>query len=215
MTTTHELAEAAQKLILDASELLLHEVARDIPAATAAASTDELARIVSERVLTQHGYDITAVLLDPPTPRQAYESLQAIASEGIDLEAIYGPNYAAILGILRAGVECSEGQVRTVAYQLRGFEDHMFGDVFVQADVLGVGGLLANVCSDIHFACDAGKRDMTAAGARILHLKGVRGFELAGAYYVLQGAGWNPTLAEQQALLNPVLKAFFPEGRLA
>lgn len=212
MTTTHDVAEAAQQLLFDA----LENPFLNISDALAAAASDPLARIVAERALAAAGFDEVWYLTQAPTSQSAFDGMRAVAYAGIDLTQHYGPNAAALMGILRAAIECSEHQVRSVGYQLRGFEDDIFGKAFTLADALGVGGMLAHVCSDVHFAADAGKGEaVTAPGARIVHLKGVRGFELAAAYYVLEGAGWTPTHAEMHDLLDPVLKTFFPGGRVA
>lgn len=212
MTTTHSVATAAEQLIASAS---LHVRTLNIPDALRLCATDALTRIVAERHLEVVGFDPWVAALTPHDPTEAGEWMRRSATAGVDLTLLYGKNHAAILGVLRACVEADADMVRAVGYQLPADSDDLYAHAFTLAATLNVDRMLADTCSDVHFAAHKDSR-LIATPARVqAHLRGVRGFELAACYYILDGAGAGPEQDGMKDYLGPVLKTFFPQGRLA
>ena len=195
-------ATAAKAALRDAGHTLETDRRVGLHAALDDATDSRLVRIVAERALERSGFDLLWAMSDAPDPAALFA-----AADALDLQRLYGSGFEAILGIMRAAVEAREDQIRSVGYQVH-HGDELYQQAFLMADGHGVDRIMADVCSDVHFACI--KREVRTPAQVQAHLKGVRGFELAAMYYVLAGAGNGYALAYPQQFLGPIQRVFFP-----
>jgi hypothetical protein len=145
---------------------------------------DTFTRILCERALSEAGVDVFWNDLVCSSPSQAASAVAAVADRGIDLEALYGENYEALLGVIQGCVLMDSGQLASLGYQLSGRSYSTdFDTVYALARMEGCEPMLDRVLSDVQVACHKPHLDSQARMDR--HLKGVRAAELTAAYYVL------------------------------
>ena len=75
---------------------------------------DTFTRILCERALSEAGVDVFWNDLVCSTPKQAGDAVRAVAERGIDFEALYGPNYEALLGVLQGCILMDSGQLASL-----------------------------------------------------------------------------------------------------
>lgn len=206
-TTDHPLARNVALTLDEASRVLLSSWSKDrgIPEVIAGLTEhDSLTRIVAERALVQAGIDVWWNDLLCRDAASASAAVGLVAARGVDLKSIYGENFEAIVGILRAGILMDSTAIADMADQLQGDAYHrLYEHAFEHARAVGVERHLERVLSDVLFSCQK-DASMTPAGhVRFLH--GARVLELAAAFYVLDGAGHT-----MPALLEPIKAALWP-----
>lgn len=198
---THPVALAAQEALRDAGTAIEQDRCMSLIRALDDATDSRLVRIVAERALDRSGFDVLFAM--DPDPAGLF-----VAADALDLAQLYGPNHDAIVGIMRAAVETDAAHIKAVGYQV-GQSDARYAFSFELAESYGAARMLADACSDVHFACM--KPEVTSAAAMQAHLRGVRGFELATMYYVLVGAGAARVDAQAwRPWLTPLQRVFFP-----
>ena len=163
---------------------------------------DTYTRIVAERQLQEAGVDVFWNDLVCTSATQAAEAVRKVADRGVDLEALYGPNYAALLGLIEGCVLMGSAEIAALGYQLTGRRyDDDYRTVLQFAKAAGVSRLLHIVESDLNVACH--KREILSPAALQRHLLGVRAIELTAAYYVLKGASVNMPESFELGLTAP------------
>lgn len=207
-TTDYPVARQVALTLDEASRVLLTQwepKGRGVPEVIASLTEhDSLTRIIAERALVEGGIDVWWNDLLCRDRAHASQAVGLVASEGVDLEVLYGPNFDAIVGILRAVVLMDSAQISAAAAQLPGDSFHRLYDLaFEAARGWGVERLMDRTLSDVLFACQKGMVTTPAGVERLLH--GARVFELAAAFYILDGAG--SVLPE---LLEPIKRALWP-----
>jgi hypothetical protein len=205
MNTSHPLAAQVSEALLDAATTMQEDARVSGAHALDQATADRLVRIIADRRLERMGFDV--LFWTEPDAASVIAALQ-LAARPFELSDLYGPSAEAIVGILRACVESEADVIRSVGYQLTN-DQTLYEQSYVMAYGQGVGRLMADVCSDVHFAC---AKDAVDTPAKVQsHLRGVRGFELAAMYYVLAGVGNGYALAYPDAFLGAVQRMFFPD----
>jgi hypothetical protein len=190
-TTDHPRARIVALTLSQVSEVLASEWRKDygIPEALADVTAhDTFTRILCERALSEAGVDVFWNDLVCSSPVQAAAAVAAVADRGIDLEALYGENCEALLGVIQGCVLMDSSQLASLGYQLSGRSFSTdFDTVYALARMEGCEPMLDRVLSDVQVACHKAHLDSQARMDR--HLKGVRAAELTAAYYVLKGVG--------------------------
>jgi hypothetical protein len=133
----------------------------------------------------------------------------AVAEAGVDLEALYGPNYQALLGILEGAVLMGSSEIAALGYQLIGMTySQDYDAAYGYAREAGVEPMLDRFLSDVQVACH--KRELLSPSALQRHLLGVRAIELTACYYVLKGAGVDMPEDFEVRLTKPMRAYLFP-----
>jgi hypothetical protein len=216
-TTKHPRARIVRVTLSQVSDVLASEWRKDygIPEVLADVTAyDTFTRIVCERALSEAGVDVFWNDLVCSSPVQAAAAVAAVADRGIDLEALYGENHEALLGVIQGCVLMDSGQLASLGYQLSGRSYSTdFDTVYALARMEGCEPMLDRVLSDVQVACHKPHLDSQARMDR--HLKGVRAAELTAAYYVLKGAGVVMDEGLEHRLTAPMRAYLFPrEPRL-
>jgi hypothetical protein len=209
-TTEHPIVLAAERVILQAAELLegegfsRKEGARyGVPEAIAeSAGDDTVARVVAERALILAGIDVWWSDLLCIDGDDAAETLRAASF--IDPEEVYGPMWEAILGLLKACDMLSFDQLNGIANVTSKVEWDLYVQCAELAQSLGRGPLFLQVCEDVHFA--TAHYASTPAGVT-RRLRGIRGLECIAALYVLRDV---LSVEDARVLAGPVSKIIFP-----
>lgn len=215
--TDHPRARIVALTLTNVSELLAKHWSKDfgIPEVLADLTTHDIfTRIIAERVLSEAGVDVFWNDLVCSTPAQASTAVRSVAERGVDLEAIYGPDYEAILGVIQGCILMDAAQLGSLGYQLEGrtFSSD-YSMVRELARLNDAERILDRVLSDVQVACHKASLDSQAAMER--HLRGVRAAELTAAYYVLHGAAVVMDEGLQRRLTAPMRAYLFPsEPRL-
>lgn len=213
-TTAHPLARDAEETLRHVAHLLFQFWGTrrggvekfGLPEAILEATQhDPLTRIVAQRALVSAGVDVWWNDLLCTSALEAQAAVLGVASTGVDLEELYGPNYEPIVGILKAAVLMDAQRLGACGHQLIGTGfSRLFDEAFEAARAYDCDALMSRVLSDVLFACHKDGSTTPAAHERLLH--GARVLELAAAWYVLDGGGAVP----DAALLEPIKRALWP-----
>lgn len=207
--TTHPIVACARTVLADAAELLEGEgfSRRDgarygVPEAVseAAGSHARDVRVLAERALMVAGIDVWWSDLICRDGDEAAAHIRAVDVNPLEL---YGPEWPAVLGLLRAVSLASAYQVGQVATQVGTSEWELFDNLAVVALELGRGRLFQAVSDDVQFSAP---HHITSPAGVTRRLRGMRGFELVGAAYVLADV-LSPATAD--ACCRPVHRVFF------
>lgn len=171
---------------------------------------DTFTRIVCERHLQESGIDVFWNDLVCSSAAQASASVAAVAGGGVNLEALYGPSFEAILGIIQAAVFMDAGQVASVGYQMQGYGNGDYARCHVLAREHGGERTMDRVLSDVQVA--AHKASVTTPASLQRHLKGVRALELTAAYYVLLGVHAVMDDEFVERLTRPIRNYLWPDA---
>lgn len=212
MTTDHPRARIVAITLGHLADVLLTEWSREygIPESLSdICQYDTFTKIVAERTLHEAGVDVFWNDLVCSTKEQAAAAVGAVADRGVDLEALYGPNYAAILGVIEGCVLMDSAQVAALGYQMQGGYSTDYATVYELARIAGVEPKLDRVLSDIQYA--AHKNTVHSPAGIQRHLMGVRAAELTAAYYVLKGEGVVMNEDFELRLTRPMRAYLFPD----
>jgi hypothetical protein len=148
---------------------------------------DLMTRIVCERHLMESGIDVFWNDLVCSTKEQAFAAVSAVAGNGVNLEALYGPSYDAILGILQWSVRMTADDIAALGYQLGGYGSGDYDKAYIIARNMNCERLMDRVLSDVEVA--SVKASVASPSHVQRHLRGVRAIEMSAMYHVLVGAG--------------------------
>src|SRR5687768_8390655 len=120
-TTDHPRARIAALTLSQVSVVLASDWRKDygIPEVLADVTTHgTFTRIVCERALSEAGVDVFWNDLVCSSPVQAASAVKGVADRGIDLEALYGPNFDALLGVIQGCILMDSAQLASLGHQL-------------------------------------------------------------------------------------------------
>jgi hypothetical protein len=211
-TTDHPRARIVALTLSQVSDVLASEWRKDygIPEVLADVTAhDTFTRIVCERALSEAGVDVFWNDLVCSSPVQAASAVKGVADRGIDLEALYGENFDALLGVVQGCILMDSAQLASLGNQLVGRSYSTdWTVVHTLARMQDCERLLDRVLSDVQVACH--KDGLGSQASMERHLKGVRAAELTAAYYVLKGEGVVLDEGLEQRLTAPMRAYLFP-----
>lgn len=216
-TSDHPIARNVERELRFAADLLRTNYARPgrrssgygVPEAVAEVTERQtLHRIIAERVLSENGVDLWWSDLVCVTAEDAATAVLAVAARGVDLEAVYGRDWQAVVGLLQAATHMDERQLCLLGYRLSGGDGYstLYEEAHVYALAHDRAALLDRVLSDVMFA---GARGDASPASLHRRLMGVRVLELAAAYYVLLDVVPADIAVR---LLEPIRAGLFPNA---
>jgi hypothetical protein len=171
-------------------------------AVEAASSGDLLARVVAERALVNAGIDVWWSDLLCVDGEDAASTVRSVLP--IDPEQLYGDNWEAVLGLLKAATALSAAQLNGIGNLVDGATWRLFDECYAVATGAGRERLLMHVCEDVHFA--TAHYATTPAGVQ-RRLRSIRGLECVAVMLVLHDVLSDDT---RYRLSLPAYKIIYP-----